>query len=36
MTMLRRVTRSLVLLVRVDMALVITMATALFVFVALR
>jgi hypothetical protein len=34
--MLRRVTRGLAFLLRVDMALAITMATALFVFVALR
>jgi hypothetical protein len=36
MTMLRRVTRCLTVLLRVDMALAITMAAALFVFVALR
>ena len=36
MTMLRRVARGLAVLVRVDMALAITMAAALFVFVTLR
>jgi hypothetical protein len=34
--MLRRVARGVTVLVRVDMALAITMAAALFVFVTLR
>jgi hypothetical protein len=36
MTMLRRVTRGLTFLLRVDMGLAICLAAALFVFVALH
>jgi len=36
MTMLRRITRGLAFLLRVDMAFAISMAAALLLFVALR